>query len=45
MNMRGQYGFPIMDIYDIRFTILASEDTGATIALDNVSLIEIEYQI
>ena len=44
MNMREQYGFPIMRIYDIRFTVLAGEDTGANIALDNVSLVEIEYQ-
>ena len=44
MNMRELYGFPIMRIYDIRFTVLAGEDTGANIALDNVSLVEIEYQ-
>jgi hypothetical protein len=41
--MREHYGFAIEDIYDIRFTVLAGENTGANIALDDVSLVEIEY--
>lgn len=44
MQMREYYGFPIMDSYDIRFTVLAGEDTGANIALDDVTLIEIDYR-
>ena len=43
MQMRDQYGFPIEGVYDIRFTVPAGDDTGANIALDNVSLVEIEY--
>lgn len=43
MVMREHYGFTIEDIYDIRFTVLAGENTGANIALDDVSLVEIEY--
>lgn len=43
MQMREQYGFPIEGVYDIRFTVPAGDDTGANIALDNVSLVEIEY--
>jgi hypothetical protein len=44
MQMREQYGFPIEDAYDIRFTVLSGENTGANIALDDVTLVEIEYQ-
>ena len=43
IQMREQYGFPIEDAYDIRFTILAGENTGANIALDNVTLVEIQH--
>jgi hypothetical protein len=44
MVMREHYGFPIEDTYDVRFSVLAGENTGANIAFDNVSLVEIKYQ-
>ena len=44
IQMREQYGFPIEDTYDIRFTVLAGENTGANIALDDVTLVKIDYQ-
>ncbi|MCK4828456.1 hypothetical protein KA005_72670, partial [bacterium] len=44
IQMREQYGFPIEDTYDIRFTVLAGENTGANVALDDVTLVEIGHQ-
>ncbi|MBL7168102.1 hypothetical protein ISS40_05465 [Candidatus Bathyarchaeota archaeon] len=44
IQMREQYGFPIEDTYDIRFTVLAGENTGANVALDDITLLEIGYQ-
>jgi hypothetical protein len=41
--MREKYGFPLIDVYDIRFTVLVGDNAGANIAFDNVSLVEIEY--
>ena len=44
LHMREQYGFSIEDSYDIRFTVFAGVNTGANIAFDDATLIEIEYQ-
>ena len=44
MQMREQYEFPIDDVYDIRFTVPAGDETGANIAIDDISLLEIEYR-
>lgn len=43
-EMREYYGFEVAGKYEIRFTVPSGEDNGATILIDNVTLVYIEYQ-
>jgi hypothetical protein len=43
-RMKERYSFDIEGYYSIRFTVPAGEENGARVLIDDVSLVQIEYQ-